>query len=187
MAERSLRLFVALELPEPARRSLSAWGAELGALTGAGLRVVGPDSLHVTLCFLGSVPAEQAETIGQACEAVRGHAVGELCGGRVLWLPPRRPRVLALALEDPQGALAAVQRELAKRLAAIGVFRAEARAFRPHVTVARVARGARVRAVEMPATPPVRFAAERIVLYRSHLGAGPARYESLHRVELSRR
>jgi 2'-5' RNA ligase len=182
-----LRLFVALELPEPVRESLSAWAGEVAAVTGPGLRVVGPESLHVTLCFLGSVLAERVEAIGRACEAVRGFPVGELGGGRALWLPARRPRVLALQLEDPHGSLGVVQGELARELAALGVFRAETRAYLPHVTVARVARGARVRGLELPAVPEVSFAAERVVLYCSHLGAGPARYESLHQVKLSRR
>src|SRR4051794_24249122 len=49
------RLFVALDLPEPARAALVDWQAR--ALAGrSDLRVVAPDALHVTLAFLGHRP-----------------------------------------------------------------------------------------------------------------------------------
>jgi 2'-5' RNA ligase len=58
----------------------------------------------------------------------------------------------------------------------------ETRPFRPHVTVARVRRGARVRVREVPAPPQLRFHATGLVLYRSQLGRGGARYEAIVRV-----
>ena len=182
-----LRLFVALQLPEPVRKSLSAWSANVADEVGPGLRTVGAESLHVTLCFLGSLPGAQVARIGLACQAVRGMGVGELATSDALWLPRRRPQVLAVELADPRGLLGAVHAELARSLTAIGAFRTELRPFLPHVTVARVRRGAGVRPVDLPPPPVLRFAAEGVVLYRSHLGRGPARYEALHQVPLSQR
>ena len=53
--------------------------------------------------------------------------------------------MLTVAVDDPSGGLAAVQAEVAGALAAAGTFEPEARPFRPHVTVARLRKGARRR------------------------------------------
>jgi 2'-5' RNA ligase len=188
LAEPDLRLFVALELPEAVRVALRRWAAPVCERAGAGLRPVAVESLHVTLRFLGGVAGDRVEEIGRACEVVRGSAVGALEVSRALWLPRRRPRVLTVELEDGQGDLRTVQEDLSGALSATGAGQPDARrTFLPHVTVARVGRGADLRGVCVPAPPTLRFEAEYVVLFRSHLGAGPARYEALHRVPLSRR
>jgi 2'-5' RNA ligase len=66
---------------------------------------------------------------------------------------------------------------------AIG-FEPERRRFRPHVTVARVRHGAQPRRTGLPDPPQAAFDGEALVLYRSWLGGGPARYEALERVAL---
>ena len=48
------RLFVALDFPEEMREGVEAWGRE--ALVDPALRLVRPESLHVTLAFLGNRP-----------------------------------------------------------------------------------------------------------------------------------
>ena len=65
---------------------------------------------------------------------------------------------------------------------AIG-FEPERRPLRPHVTVARARRGERLRATELPPPPQLTFAPAALALYRSHTGAGGARYEALARVK----
>jgi 2'-5' RNA ligase len=182
--ERQLRLFVALELPERVRNALSEWAGQLRG-TRAGLRHLSAPSLHATLCFLGARPREQVDAVRAACQVARGFPAVPLATGEELWLPRRHPRVLAVGLEDPSGQLGALQAELGAELARAGAFGPEPRSFLPHVTVARVSRDARRPAMQPPAPPALRFVAERIVLYRSHLGSGPARYEALHHVALS--
>src|SRR5947209_8105808 len=108
MTEKGLRLFVALELPEDVRAVLEAWGRTVAELGGPAPRPVPAGSLHVTLCFLGQVAPDQAEAVARACEVVRGSPVGELRVSRGLWLPRRRPRALAVELEDPQARLSSL-------------------------------------------------------------------------------
>lgn len=91
-----VRLFVAADLPDDVRAALAAWRPSDGAL-----RPVAPEYLHVTLCFLGSVAESLVEPVGAATVACAA-PVGPLAVGGGLWLPPRRPRVLAVALEDPE-------------------------------------------------------------------------------------
>jgi 2'-5' RNA ligase len=183
-AERA-RLFVALELPAEVRDVLAAWAREHTAGLDR-VRPVSLESLHVTLCFLGSRPVAEVAQIGAACrDAVAGLAAAPLTVGEARWLPPRRPRVLAVALRDEEGRLAAVQSALARTLAAGGFYEPETRPFLAHVTVARVQREDRPRREELPAPGHPRFRAGRVTLYQSRLGQGPARYEALDSVTLA--
>jgi 2'-5' RNA ligase len=161
----------------------------------ARVRPVDPESLHVTLCFLGSRPTGEADAIASACAAVSGLPPAELTLGAARWLPPRRPRVLTVTLADARERLAVVRATLAAALQDGGFYEPETRPFLAHVTVARVAtrgvRGAtrvhdgRPRREDLPAPEAVRFTGDTVTLYRSHLGRGPAHYEALWRVTLS--
>lgn len=179
----SARLFVALELPADARGVLARWRVSVAGEV-PGLRLVRPEDLHVTLCFLGSRPEEEIGAIGAACGVAAGEPVADSAFGSALWLPARRPRVLAVALSDVEGALARIQSVLSSALVAGGWYAPESRPFLAHVTVARVARDARVRAVELPAPPETAVRCSRVTLYRSLLGAGGARYSALSSVDL---
>lgn len=169
------RLFVALDLPDDVRAALAAWGGREVARDPEALRAVRPEGLHVTLCFLGDRSEEEIPEIARIV-ADRVRPVGELAIAGGAWLPPRRPGVLVADVADPSGRLAEVQASLAGALEAAGVYAPERRAFRPHVTVARVRRGARPHRRD-PETPPARaFAGEAIRLYRSRPGPGGSRY-----------
>jgi RNA 2',3'-cyclic 3'-phosphodiesterase len=172
-----MRLFVALELPADARAALAGWAA---AATPPAMRRVPEANLHVTLAFLGERAPDDATTVaGLLGELAR--PVGELAVGGALWLPPRRPGVLAVALEAGP-ALGVLHAGLVAALAdAIG-FEPERRALRPHITVARARRDARLRAAALDPPPPaLAFEPEALVLYRSHTRSGGARYEPLAR------
>jgi 2'-5' RNA ligase len=177
------RLFVALELPSAARDALVRWRASVLSEV-PGLRLVRPEDLHATLCFLGSRPVGDVDGISAACGVVAGEPVVDSAFGEGLWLPARRPRVLAVALRDDDGVLAEVQSALSRALVAGGWYAPESRSFLAHVTVARVGRDARVRAVELPAPPSLAVGGSVVTLYRSRLGAGGARYEPLASVSL---
>jgi RNA 2',3'-cyclic 3'-phosphodiesterase len=177
------RLFVALELPSAAREALVQWRSEV-AREVSGLRLVRPEDLHATLCFLGSRPVGEMEAISAACGVVAGEPVVDSAFGEGLWLPARRPRVLAVSLVDDGGGLARIQSALSGALVAGGWYGPEPRPFLAHVTVARVGRDARVRRVELPAPPESTVRCSRVTLLRSRLGPGGARYEPLASVEL---
>jgi 2'-5' RNA ligase len=178
----SARLFVALELPAAVRADLAAFGHAAAGADDA-LRPVSGDALHATLAFLGH---RDPDDVPLAATAVRDvpSAASPLALGDPLWLAPRRPHVLTVALDDLDGALAELRARLVDRLARALDWEAERRPFRPHVTVARVRRGKRPHR-SLPDPPRATFAAEAVTLFRSHLGGGPARYEALERVELS--
>jgi RNA 2',3'-cyclic 3'-phosphodiesterase len=177
------RLFVALDLPEPGREALVRWRES--AVSGAsGLRPVRPEDLHATLCFLGSRPVREIDEIAAACCVVAGEPPIDSAFGESVWLPRRRPRVLAVELHDEQGALARIQATLSSALAAGGWYAPESRPFLAHVTVMRVAKDARIRTVRLPALPAIAVRCSRVTLYRSRLSPSGARYEPITVVEL---
>jgi 2'-5' RNA ligase len=183
------RLFVALDLPQETREGLVRWGSE--ALADPALRPMAPESLHITLAFLGSRPEEEIEAISAAVEESAAPAP---------WVelrdpeprPPRgRARLYALPAISPGAE--ALQAVLAQRLVEGGFYEPEKRPFWPHVTVARVrseARGSKRPAVvsEPPGSIPEGLAeprlAVRMALYRSELQPTGARYVPLAQVEL---
>jgi RNA 2',3'-cyclic 3'-phosphodiesterase len=183
VSDERARLFVALELPGEVREALVSWRAD--ALRGIdGLRQVTADGLHVTLCFLGGRAVSDIAPAASACRIAACEPAARLGVGEAIWLPARRPRVLAVELSDADGALGRVQSVLGDELAAGGWYTPESRQFLAHVTVARVAKGARLSSRELPAPPPIGFEGRRVTLYRSRLSPGGARYEPLATVEL---
>jgi 2'-5' RNA ligase len=180
----SARLFAALELPAEVSGALAEFGRDAAGGDFA-LRAVGAETMHVTLAFLGHRALDEVEPAAAAVAAVRA-PTPRLELGDALWLAPRRPHVLTVAVLDPDGALAALHAVVAERLAeALPAWTPEMRPLRPHVTVARVRRGAHPRLSGLPEVPRAAWSAGAVVLFRSHLGGGPARHEPLARAELA--
>ncbi|HWX98282.1 MAG TPA: RNA 2',3'-cyclic phosphodiesterase [Solirubrobacteraceae bacterium] len=191
------RLFVAVDPPPEVCEELAAWARATAA--GLGLRAVrsgrrplrllAPETLHLTLCFLGSRPVSEIDTIGAALGSAAGQ-VGELRVGAPLWLPPRRPRALAVEVHDDGGELALLHSEVSAAIVAASDWEPERRRFRAHVTLARLGAGLSWRSREetaLPATPQLRFTPTEVVLYRSWLSRGGASYEPLLVSELQPR
>lgn len=179
-ADERARLFVALELPASIRTALTDWRE----LVEGDLRPVSADSLHVTLCFLGWQATRDTEAIARASRVVASDTAPNLSLGEPRWLPPRRPRVLAVELVDPSGGLAEAQARLSRALAAGGWYEPEKRPYLAHVTVARVARGGRAPRDPLPPIPSLEFRATTVTLYRSRLFRTGAQYEPLATIEL---
>jgi RNA 2',3'-cyclic 3'-phosphodiesterase len=180
------RLFVALDLPDPVRRSIAAWRDR--SLTGRDdLRPVAPEALHVTLCFLGWRAEKEvpliAETAFGACAAMPAPL---LTARAIEPIPPRRPRLFALDLAEEEGAASAIQAAISEALAGERLYEPEARPFWPHLTLARVKRGVRAAPVAAPPPPAEPFETEEVTLYRSTLRPQGALYEPLAQARLGR-
>lgn len=183
-----MRLFVALDLPGHVRAAISGWLG--GALRSRDeLRPVPEQGLHVTLAFLGPTAADRVERVWAAASAAaRGQAAPLLTPGGVTGVPPRRPRLFALDLaDDDAGRARALSASVAGALADAGLHEPDERPFWPHVTLARVRRGAKAAppAAAPPALEP--FTACVVTLYRSDPSRRGARYTALERLELCAR
>lgn len=178
------RLFVALDLPEDAREALAHWRDQ--AIAGRDdLRAVAREALHVTLAFLGYRPEKEIEQIAAALRAALAGPVAPVLESRgVKAVPPRRPRLFALDLEDRGGGASALQAAVSRALEAGGFYAPEKRPFWPHVTLARVKRGRSAAPLGASAPPSREWSAEAVTLYRSDLRPQGAVYIALERVIL---
>lgn len=185
------RLFVALDLPDKIRAGVAAWGRE--ELVDPVLKPVRPESLHVTLVFLGHREAAEAEAIADVVRETESQMVLAKLEDPIPMPGPKRASVFALPAPSP--ATGDLRRELAARLDEEGLYEPEERDFWPHVTVARVrseGRGShRPAAVarwpaELPKSLKEPFYGVRLTLYRSELQPGGSRYVPLAQVELPR-
>jgi RNA 2',3'-cyclic 3'-phosphodiesterase len=183
-ADERVRLFVALELPDQIRDTLVRWRARLPGVAQA-TRPIEPRDLHATLCFLGWRGTDEISSIADALGVLVPAPAPQLALADAIWLPRRRPRVLAVSLRDERGTLAAAQSALSQTLAAGGWYEPEARAYLGHVTVARAGHGTTVPRKALPDPPEVEFLARRVTLYRSRLHRSGATYEALASVELA--
>ena len=172
---------MALELPEEVVDAVAALAQDAFGPVDE-LRLVRGESLHVTLVFLGYHPEREIERIAEVALGEGTEAYG-LRAEAVVPVPQKRPRLYALGLEDAGGALTAWQGGLSDRLEAEGLYEPEQRPFWPHVTLARLKRGARApRDLVLPELPPQLqepFRATRMTLFRSTLKPGGAVYEPL--------
>ena len=175
------RLFLALDLPDPARSALAAWRDEaLGSYDE--LRLIREEYLHVTLVFLGWQYERDIDRIAAtAFEPLAALRSANLAARGLVPVPKRGPRLFALDLEDPSEAAIGVQAAAAEALAQAGFYEPEKRPFWPHVTLARVKRGRRAPRVEAPDPPDAPIDASLVTLYRSVLRPQGAQYEPLHR------
>jgi 2'-5' RNA ligase len=128
------RLFVACDLPPQVEQAVAAWqDDELRPLPD--LRVMG--SLHITLCFLGTTPQSKVQSISDVLATIAWDPI-ETALSEPLFLPERgSKRVVALGLADDHEALRALQAQISDALVALGIYKAEKRAYLPHLTVAR--------------------------------------------------
>lgn len=190
------RLFVAVDPPGDVREQLVLWARGVLRAAGGGARgataprILDPESLHVTLCFLGNRPVGEVDSLATqlaACDVV----AGELSLGAPLWLPARHPRALAVELHDDAGKLARLQAKVVAALAQVSGWQPNGRApagesdargkqrFHPHITVARLRRGTAPHERTLPPTPSLSFVPNELVLYRSWLSPDGASYEAV--------
>ncbi len=196
------RLFVAVDPPPPVQNELARWArwalepgeastgrARPGRTPTEGIRRVDARSLHVTVCFLGDQPLDLVDEITDVLHegvnrlVLAGMPVGPLGVGAPVWLPPRRPRALALEIHAASGRLAALYDDLRVGLGTTIGWEPERRRFRPHITVARLSSWAPPPACTEP-TPPLVFEPVSLTVYRSRLQPDGADYQALGRIRL---
>lgn len=173
-----MRLFVGLPVPEPLTPPLLSVqeAVPLG-------RAVPEEGLHLTLVFLGEVAPEAAEELHEALEGRRLPRPRLAFDGLATY-GGDRAKLLAMEIR-PDSALTELQAVCARAARQAGVA-LERRRFRPHVTLVRFGSGLPPRrqpeldrALKHFGTPVGEAEAQRVVLYRSHLGEGGAVYEEL--------
>jgi 2'-5' RNA ligase len=137
-----VRCFVAIDTPAELKERVSALIARMRGMEGGRkVRWVKPDGVHLTLKFLGDVPAEQIAEITAALAsgiAEAGSAAFDLSlGGLGSFGKPGAPRVIWVGVGGDKATLNKLQQAVEKALNPLG-FVPEERGFNPHLTLGRV-------------------------------------------------
>lgn len=188
------RLFIAVELPEGARRAISAVQNDLKKrLPEGALRWVRPEGIHLTLQFLGDVERGRVDELNDALvrAAADRRRIALAIDGLGCFPNPRRPRVLWLGVGGEVAKLRLLQQAVEAETKTLG-FQPEGRDFSPHLTLARVQRNASRAdvgkigaAVEWGGVDRVAdFAADGVSLMRSQLRPSGAEYTQVAHVAL---
>ena len=186
--EARIRAFVALDL-DPASLDLVlrvTAALQASAPPGGHLRWTSPEQLHVTVKFLGSVSAAVLGAIEAEVRAFGGREPALRVTLRSIrgFSSLTRATVLVGALEEESGALASLARRFEERAVALGA-PAETRAYRPHLTLARLRAPRNLRPwIDGLPFSPLALRLASLALYRSDLGPSGAKYTPLVRVAL---
>ena len=188
-----IRTFIAIELPPDVKTVLNRLQTDLGAGKDNSVKWVKPDSIHLTLKFLGSVDTEVVPKICDAITSATKNAKAfSLRVSEVGAFPnARSPRVVWVGLKGDTEMLSGLQKHLERSLAAVG-FPPENKTFSPHLTLGRVRNGIkpnqrralseRLSTVRLKATPM--FYANSIDLMKSELTPQGAIYTQLASISL---
>ncbi len=183
-----LRCFLAVPVPEEVKEALKEL-QELLKETGAKVRWVRPEGIHLTLKFFGNIPEEKLPVLVRAAEKAKKETPPfELTLEGLGFFPFQgTPRVIWVGLEGQTEPLLRLQEKLEKAFKKAG-FPREKRAFHPHLTLGRVkdpqGAGALRKKAETLKVPPLSFEVDRLVFYQSVLHREGALYTPLKEVFL---
>jgi 2'-5' RNA ligase len=184
-----IRSFVAIELSDQLKTEL---GQVQESLKSKGIadqvRWVKPQGIHLTLKFLGNVPADSVKGISLAVDqASRGSVPFDINLGGVGCFPTtRRPNVVWIGVEGDTAALVELHGKIEASLSRLG-YPEERREYTPHLTLGRVHRrvgsrdrrrlGSLVHAHSIEPLSGMRVC--EVSLMRSQLSPSGARYSRL--------
>ena len=183
MSQSDWRVFCAIELPAEVRARMEDHVRQLRkAVPDAGASWSRVENIHLTLKFFGNVEVKRIEKISAAAErAVKEFSTFQIgIGGTGVFPRPSRPQVLWIGVNDTSGQLSALQERFENECAAEG-FAKEDRAYKPHLTIARLRKpevtlaNAHLKMLFEPI--PIDF--KEIVIFRSELSPKGSKYTTL--------
>ncbi len=133
-----IRTFIALEMNETLQRHLEGVIRQVAQVLPA-IHWVNPESIHLTLAFLGELTDRQLAEAMQAAEsAALQESVFSYCLSRPgVFGSVRQPRIVWMGIEETSGTLLHLHRTLNRELEQRG-FEVDKRPFSPHLTLARI-------------------------------------------------
>lgn len=193
MTVEEVRSFIAIELPEAVKLKLGEVQDQLRSRRSPA-RWVAPESIHLTLKFLGNITVGSIPDITDIMNEAAGAEVtfGLSVRGLGVFPDTRRVRVVWVGLEGEIGTLVRIQKHLDSGLETLG-FAPETRPFTPHLTLARMrddaspaGRQAVGDLVTATAFEAGSFTVESLSLMKSQLTRQGAIYSRLAAVPLAR-
>ena len=188
----SIRAFIALALEPGLAAEIKKVQQHLNSPGGA-VRWISPEQLHLTLQFLGNVPADRLDQLAAALrDACARTAPLQLALEGVGCFPnTRNPRVLWIGIQGDLEPLGKLQEQIAQETKNFGDH-GEQRAFQPHLTIGRVkssgAEGRKVgQTIACAKVPKLGdWDIQQVLLVQSALSPNGVRYTTLAAVALER-
>jgi 2'-5' RNA ligase len=188
-----IRAFIAVELPWELKQELAALEIQLKKNSPPVVKWVDPESIHITLKFLGETSDAVIDELLLAMgESVAGVSPFKLEVGKIGAFPAvDRPQVIWVGISGDMEKLAQLQKNLEQNTEQLG-FKRESRPFSPHLTLGRVREGARVKEIqrigkllnETPFTAKHNIGAHEINLLKSQLTRAGAIHTIIGMVKL---
>ena len=190
-AQTAWRVFCAVELPAEVRARLEDHVRQLRReVPDAAASWSRVENIHLTLKFFGNVELNRIQKISEAADrAVREFSTFQVVvGGTGVFPRASRPQVLWIGVDDPTEQLATLQQRFENECKSEG-FTKEDRAYRPHLTIARLRKpeGARQLADAhlQIKFEPIEVEVKEIVLFRSELSPKGSKYSVIFNRGLS--
>ena len=183
--EKKVRSFIAIPVPGEGIEALGKVVKVLDQEIGRHVRWVRPEGIHVTLKFMGDIPAATVERVLEALPPVAaGFGPFELAiSGLGVFPNIRRPRVLWAGLDGGLTTLSDLQLAVDEAVGKLGLPQ-EQRAFSPHLTLGRVRRdvsegqlrkiGEVMSSTEVPSIPA--WPADTVNIMRTELDPAGSRH-----------
>lgn len=183
----TMRAFIAIEASNEVRTAIGALIPELESRV-AKARWIPPENLHLTLRFLGRTDERLLGKLSDELRSIAAECVPFHLEFRGIGLfpSPRRPRVLSVLIPEPPRELAALQRGIEATAVEHG-FAPESRAFKPHLTLARLrgpAGGLRDIQAELAGRELGRAYVNEVTVFESVLKRSGAVYQARARLPL---
>ena len=184
------RIFIAIDISDETREAAANYIKRMTEeFPNAPVKWERPEKLHLTIKFLGStkeqVIPDVIDLVSQNAQSCHPFEIS--IGGTGAFPSAKNPRILWFGIGEPTGALKDLAEQIDKDCAALG-FESETRAFKPHLTLARIRdprhAGEIGTAHAANEFGPFRFMCDRLVIYESHLGRAGSTYERLHTATL---
>jgi 2'-5' RNA ligase len=140
MMAKSIRSFIAFDMDNESVLKKIAEIQGLLAKTGADLKLVEPQNIHVTLRFLGNITPTAAEKIHEEMKKTQFIPFTIRIYGTGAFPDLRYPRVAWAGITEGADQLRSIFNQLEPRLHALG-FAPDSKGFSPHLTIVRVKSG----------------------------------------------
>lgn len=180
------RVFCAVDLPLDLKDKLAAHTNQLRRSTDFKASWTRPDNIHLTIKFLGEVPAPDVVKLSNAAaRATKPLSPFKLAVEQTGAFPScSRPRVLWIGITDSDKQLARLQIQLEDECAIEG-FPKETRPFHPHLTLARIRHAANAGALGTAHRSlmfePLQIEVSELLVIRSELGKEGSKYTPISR------
>lgn len=136
LPEETVRSFIAIELGSQALQQILSFQKELSE-TGADMKLVESENMHITLRFLGEIPLSLIEKIGEEFKSLQFDPFEVAIRGTGVFPDMRRINVVWVGIEKGILELIDIHGKIESSLKRLGI-RPDDHGFSPHITVARV-------------------------------------------------